>query len=226
MEIFLTGQVPVFSIFAWHIFEMIFLEPNSQAKKILGSKKVNILKIIYILAITTMCLGNAVHLIVNDLNNRAFNPALIASDSSYKELYFSIYFWDELFGHIALSVPLLALLGIILIGLSKEIPSRPLNWVEWILITLVGVGYGTVWFYGFTEGQVTRVASIINLFLLLYILFNELKNPNFLKDHPFVWIVLIETIIFLSFAIIWCFIFGLKPYYPYFYQPEEETWNF
>ena len=168
IEIFLAG--PVFSISAWILFEKIFLDEKSASQEILSSRIITALKIIFFLAIGTMCIGNAVHIIVDDLNARAFNIAEIQTNPLYADLYFTIYFWDEFFGHLAVFVPLFVLMGIFMGGLLLESPSRSLRWFEWLFITLIGIGYGIGWFHGFAEGQATFVICLINLFLIIFIL--------------------------------------------------------
>ncbi|MHA1797414.1 MAG: hypothetical protein ACTSVY_03105 [Candidatus Helarchaeota archaeon] len=223
LEIFLTG--PVFSIIAWMVFEKIFMKKNDKNHENLTPRTIFLLKVIFFLAIGTMCLGNAVHLVVNDLNNRAFDLTKILTDPNYADLYYSIYFWDELFGHMALAVPLFVLLGIYAFGFYNEPPSRPLRWFEWLFVTLVGIGYGINWFYGFTEGQATFVIFIINIILTGMILSWQFKKKLTIKEHPFIYAILVEVIVFIICTIIWGVLTGIKPYYPFFYQPGETIWS-
>ncbi|MBA7643414.1 hypothetical protein ES703_51139 [subsurface metagenome] len=222
IEIFLMG--PVFSVITWKVFKSIFLDEQILLKEKLSTKWITALEVIFFVSVCTMCLGNAIHKVVNDLNRRAFDVTKILSDPLYADLYYAIYFWDEIFGHMALAVPLMILMSMFMGGLLFSPPSRDLKWFEWLFITLVGIGYGIVWFYGFAEGQATFVLLLINVGLVLFIVATKFKKKKCIRDHPFVWVVLIEALIFITCSIIWGLITGLKPYYPFFKQPGEELW--
>jgi len=90
IEIFLMG--PVFSVISWIVFKRIFLDEKSKLKEKLSAKWITALEVIFFIAIGTMCLGNAIHKVVNDLNRRAFDITKILSDTSYADLYYAIYF--------------------------------------------------------------------------------------------------------------------------------------
>ncbi|MHA1339331.1 MAG: hypothetical protein ACTSRZ_03590 [Promethearchaeota archaeon] len=109
--------------------------------------------------------------------------------------------------------------------------------LKWIFITLSGIGFGIEWFYGWAEGQALFVTSLINIGIIIYNIYNILHKSRAksdsdskfytkykLKDHPFSVFLLIEATIFIIATILWGIFEGIKPYYPFFYQPDEKLW--
>ncbi|MHA1819373.1 MAG: hypothetical protein ACTSU2_12970 [Promethearchaeota archaeon] len=233
LEIFLPGVI--FSLFLWKCFEIAYSYGSESKfgeqviKREYSERMVSIMKYVMVLFIAWMNVGNSVHVVANHLNNRAFNFSHDFSDPSYAALYYEIYYWDEFFGHINMMLPLFGFLFIYLLGIVHFRRSIKLKWFEWLFIFLAAIGFGLAWFFGWAEGQCLLLASMVEFILLIIVIYYiSTKKESIkikLKEHPFMVFVLVQAVEFIIATIIWGIVEGVKPYYPFFYQPGEELWS-
>ncbi|MHA1732028.1 MAG: hypothetical protein ACTSU5_08785 [Promethearchaeota archaeon] len=211
VEIFLTG--PVFAAWTWHLVDRM---PGSDVRSGVRWGMA--------IALGSMVVGNAVHLVANDLNSRTLGLSRDFSDPAFTRLYFPIYWWDEFFGHAVLALSLYAVLGVVAFLSAREFPGRGLGSSRLAFLGVVGAGYGATWFYGWAEGQVLLPCAVLNAGFVAAVFLARRFWSARVREHPFLVVLLVQAVVFLVLVAWWGAATGLKPQYPFFYQPGEESW--
>ncbi|MHA1793933.1 MAG: hypothetical protein ACTSVI_14930 [Promethearchaeota archaeon] len=245
LDILLPGVL--FSLVLWKVFEMscqmmpdglAFPEKEHSSGDERHSqdsgrnvRELKFLKYLMVTLIVLYNIGNGVHVISNHLNKIALRYSRDFSDPLYSQLYNEIYFWDEIFGHLLMAIPLFLILLVYLIGIVNHVAtsSKKIKPYWWVFVILSAIGFGLEWFYGWAEGQCLLVSSILEMILLITIVYmastRNKKITGYLKKHPFITFMFIQAMFFISATVAWGFVIGIKAQYPFFYQPGEEIWS-
>jgi len=189
-------------------------------------------KIIYdyliLILLAIFIIGNSSHVIVNRINGTLLKDGYIQTvlrdnpTSKMADAYKLIYFYDEYVGHLAMMIPVF-FIQIVLLRSQIQIPQefKKLHPVEITLLIALGLLNGIYNSYSLIEGQANIVLLILHLLLLPIILWLILKKKYSIKKHPILLFLMIQIFGFVIYSIIWISITGLKPYYPFTYQPSE-----
>ncbi|MHA1340610.1 MAG: hypothetical protein ACTSRZ_17910 [Promethearchaeota archaeon] len=182
----------------------------------------------YVFFLIIFIFGNTSHILINRVNSlvQSLDP-----NNIYTEAYRFIYFFDEYFGHLVLSI---GFLGMATINLSDQIKvkCRNLNILEKICVIFFGLGFGAVFAATLMEGQSTFPILIYYVVILIYLINNIRKITKYqtknssksLWKYPILIFFLLNSIGFILFSIIYGIIMGIKPYYPFFIQIGGDNW--
>jgi len=214
-EIILMGPVSAIIFF----FLMKYL--ISEIDKAKGKNKYYTI-LIEIGVITFICIlvmGHALHMLFDHANRVYYNSHGKQMDTS--ELYSLLYYLDEFIGHHFIH---LSYFGLICMALLTELISkdnRKLKWFELITTIILGIGLSLVWGYATYEGQSAFMMLVLcSILLVAEIIVALIKKVNPL-ENPILLATIIANIIVIGLFIWWVAMFGLKPYYPFIYQPSE-----
>ena len=184
---------------------------------------------LYYIFMGLMIFGNTSHVLANNFTHllQTLDPTL--RDTS---LFYSIYFWDEYFGHLAL---VLGMYGMALTNLAKQIKVPLLEYKmspdKWIHMILTGIGLGVGISLAMMEGQSNPIFLLLNVVLLITLLVyvvrsknrNEINGDNWsIKNHPVIVLFILESIFFIISSVVWGLVYGIMDHYPYFYQNGGE----
>jgi len=213
---------PIFTILSFVLIKRILDDLKEQQ---LADKKVMFFWIIYLIAIVVYNYGNMIHVTMNRLN------AQIIEDYNTQDLYYFVYFLDEVVGHLFLTIGFFIVFTetsyLHTISLQKHTKSEELtnflmnnNERNWNF--LFGIGLGAFTAFAYLEGQCAFVFLLLNpIFCGLLILYNNKWTSIKLKDNSMMIMYLLMTIAFAITIIIWGLVTGFKPVYPFFYQNSE-----
>ncbi len=212
---------PIFTIISFFAIKRVFDELN-QVK--FSKNKESICYIVYLIAIAVFNYGNMIHVTANRLNSQ------VIDDYNTEAFYYSIYFLDEFIGHLLITIGFfvvfveLTFLHSITIKKreeSKDTANFYMKDREPIFNCIFGVGLGAVTAEAYLEGQCAFLFLILNpLFSVILLLFAK-KIKIDIRMNSLLMLFIIMTIIFTIFVVVWAFLFGIKPYYPFFYQGSE-----
>ena len=214
-EIILMG--PVFAIIYYFLMKHLIngIDENE------GNNKyyIVLIEIGMLTFISISVMGHAIHMLFDKASWSYIYANNDEMDTS--ELYSLIYYSDEWLGHHLIHIGYFGYISMALITefLGKE--HRKLNWDELIYTITSGVGLSVVFGYVTYEGQAAVMMVVLcSILLVLEITLILIKRINPL-ERPILLATLIANIIVICFFIYWITAFGIKPYYPYVYQPSE-----
>lgn len=229
----LDGQLGSFSVTLRIILEVLFMGPFfaiiyyfliQYLKKEIDPEEgknhyyIIIIDICVITFISISCMGHIVHMMFDKASWLYYYANNEQMDTT--ELYSYIYYSDEILGHHLIHI---GLFGYLITGLFIELlvePSHKMRWDELIYTILLGIGMSLIGYATF-EGQAAFMMVILWGFVLLFELifvFTKKYNP---LQRPIMLSILINCVIFINVFIIWVIMFGIKPYYPFIFQPSE-----
>ncbi|MCP4762480.1 MAG: hypothetical protein GY870_11925 [archaeon] len=198
---------PTFGVIAWWIRTKTIGE--LQKNKLLYDKKWDYA---YIFCIGIMVMGNTAHVIAN-----RFSAAAVEVGGSLQ----GVYFYDEFFGHFVLVMPLF-LMSYINFKEQVRVPvSYKMDTSKWTAVILGSIGFGIGVSLAMLEGQNNLPIMIVQLIFLPKVLIELKKNWKEILTQPVIIFFLLELIAYIIMTIIHCSINGLKPNYPFMYQPSE-----
>ncbi|MHA1294780.1 MAG: hypothetical protein ACTSQJ_19245 [Promethearchaeota archaeon] len=213
---------PIFTILSFFLIKRV-LDDLKQCD--FPENKVHFYYIIYLIAIVLFNYGNMIHITMNRLN------AQIIENYSTEAVYYSVYFLDEIIGHLFLTIGFFIIFTEIsylhTLSLNKHHVQEDFS--EFLLKPgekkynfIFGIGLGVFTAFTYLEGQCAFVFLILNpIFCTLLIIYNNKKANLKIKDNSLIITFIIMTIAFAATVLIWGFITGFKPYYPFFYQKSE-----
>ncbi len=216
LEIIFMG--PIFAIV--YFFLMKYLIEGIDEERGKNKYYIKLLEIGVITFICISCMGHIVHMMFD----RASWMYILANNDSMdtSELYSYIYYSDEWLGHHLIHIGLYGytLMALFAEFLGKEEERRKLNGDELTYTILLGAATGII-AYTTYEGQAAFMMLILWTILLSVELFVIIIKKINILERPILLYTLINSIIFIILFIIWVSIFGVKPYYPFIYQPSE-----
>jgi len=213
-EIILMG--PVFAIIYYFLMKQLIIEIDKEQGK--NKYYVVLIEIGVLVFICISVMGHAIHVLFNNVS-RVYYDFNGGMDTS--ELYSLLYYSDEWLGHHLIHV---GYFGYIIMALFVEFlakENRKLNKDELLYAILCGIGLSIIFTYIACEGQAAvMVLTLCCVLLIIELIIIIMKNISIL-ERPILMCTLINNIIVIGFFILWVIIFGIKPYYPFIYQPSE-----
>ena len=86
---------------------------------------------------------------------------------------------------------------------------------------ILGLFNGIINSYSLMEGQSNIILLSLHLLLLSIILWLIWQKTLSIKNHPIFLFLFLQIIGFIGYSIVWIILTGLKPYYPFTFQPSE-----
>ncbi len=213
-EIILMG--PVFAIIYYFMMKRLIVEIDIEK----GKNKYYV-ALIEIGVLTFMCIsvmGHTIHMLF-DQANRVYYNSNDGMDTS--ELYSLLYYSDEWLGHHLIHIAYSGYIAMALITEFLGENHKRLRNDELIYTICCGVGMGLMFGYSTYEGQAAVLVVILCIILLIADLIIILVKKINILERPILICTIILSIIVICLFIWWVVVFGLKPYYPYIYQPSE-----
>ncbi len=213
-EIILMG--PAFAVIYFFLMKYLISDIDEEQGK--NKYYINLIEIGVVIFISISCTGHIVHVLFNEINKIYINSYNVMDTS---ELYSFIYYFDEWLGHHLIHI---GYFGYILMALLAEFlgkEHRKLNWDEIIYTFLSSIGLCIIFGYFTYEGQAAFMMLILcTLLLIIEVLVVFKKKVNVL-NYPILLATIACNMMVIGFFIAWTLVFGLKPYYPFVFQPSE-----
>lgn len=187
-----------------------------------------VLDIAFFALLCFFVMSNSSHVIVNRINGKLMGKdyikEVLVNDPTHGMSvgYLLIYWYDEYLGHLGMMAPLFLGQCILLyfqLHTPQEFKQVPL--VEKILFFILGAGNGLYNSYSLVEGQANIPLLVMHLLLLVTLIALLISKKYPFKSHPIMWFLFLQIAGFVIYSIIWIALTGLKPYYPFTYQPSE-----
>jgi hypothetical protein len=214
---------PVFSTFAIRTYELMREKVNPKKKKYIHGVLVSVLYITFVIIFN---FGAISHMVGNQLHNYIYEIEIaqgypIDPASILGALKAGIYLWDEVISHILIGI---GFIGLLFINIHLDLISDEVIKIlpyEFIMIVIGGflLGVGTA--IGFIEGQCAILCLILLGVLSILIIVIVKKNHYQYQKYPFLLCGLSMCIGFFVMVIIWIIYSGVKPYFPFLWQPSE-----
>jgi uncharacterized integral membrane protein len=183
---------------------------------------------IFLILIFFFIVSNTCHVVVNRINGTLLyqeyirDVILFDPEHGMSAGYLLIYYYDEYLGHLGMMAPLFfGQLVIFRNQLKNPQYLKDIHLIELMLLVILAIGGGLFNSYSLMEGQSNIPLLVLHLLIIplfLWLLFG--KKFKF-KENPMFLFFLLQTVGFLIYSIIWIAMTGLKPYYPFTYQPSE-----
>jgi hypothetical protein len=168
------------------------------------------------------------------LVNRLFNVVSAQAKSFYDatglgyDNYVFAYFLDEIVGHLIMNAGLVLYYIVMAAAAPRDsVPlSRPehaLNGGEKLLVLVVSAVHGAIFSIENMEGQ-SMVFSLVLMGAMacaLFLFTIARRNNLAISNRPFLLFIAVQLVVMLVFSIVWGIALGVKPYYPFFYEPSE-----
>ena len=215
---------PVFTIISFILLKRILEDFNQNHD--LENMEVNesFYYSLYLIAVVIFNYGNIIHVLMNRLN------AQIITEYNDKYFYYYVYFLDEFIGHFLITLGffiifcemcILHTINLKFNNYTKNNEKILLENSEHLIHSLFGIALGVATALTYLEGQCAFFFLVANTITLIFlILFSKTKRIRF-KENSLLILFTLMTITFSLVVITWAFIFGIKPYYPYYYQISE-----
>ena len=216
LSMFVTGAA--FAILAMKIFIELYHSERSSIMVHVSPKNMNVIDGLFIFSVASYVLFNAVHEVIKFVGYMIDQLPVDVSSSPFATLYNYVYFYHEYFGHL-FSIPLMIIFTIFAFGFLHEPPTRKLKWYAWLFLCAIGLGFGATWVEGWAEGECQVINAIYDLGLVIAIAIIFHKNRMKLTAHPLFCVLVVEALVFMAGVVIWGFLYGLLPYYPFFKEP-------
>ena len=170
--------------------------------------------------------GNITHITMNRLNSQV--PTALETEA----FYYSIYFLDEIIGHLFITLGFFVILTEICyihtLSLKKRVGSDSFSnffmrsRIEGHITVIFGILGGIITAFSYLEGQCAFVFLLLNpICSVLLFYFNEKRANVKFKKNLILVMFLLMTVTFTITVIIWGLFTGFKPVYPFFYQNSE-----
>ncbi|MHA1149429.1 MAG: hypothetical protein ACTSR8_14425 [Promethearchaeota archaeon] len=212
---------PIFTILSFLLVKRLLDELRKQG---ISENKILFYYALFLTAIVLYNYGNIIHVTMNRLNAR------VKDDYNTDELYYEIYYLDEMIGHHFLTIGFFIVFAEVcyLHNLSlRNAKAREMNndfllkKGEELWNYVFGFGLGIATALAYLEGQCAFLFLILNPIVCLILVIHSYKSSKLIKENSLLMIFIIMTIVFTFTVLIWAVGTGIKPYYPYFYQNSE-----
>jgi hypothetical protein len=201
----------LFSVNCFHTYNLL---EERQKKKIMR------LRYYFIISIIILNFGVITHMVANQLHEYIYKledeGVIIAAGSTLENLALGLYFWDEVISHILSGIGFFLLL-ILFIRMERtgqnigDFSSK----LTFLMSFFVGIGVAA----GLIEGQCGYIFFIVAIVLLIFIPVHMIGQKYITK--PFNAATLFMLIGYVIFTLIYVYLTGLKPNYPYIKQLSE-----
>jgi hypothetical protein len=192
----------------------------------MSKRKARVLEVLLILSIALLNSGIMI--------NRLFNIASAQAKAFYDATslgagnYIFAYYLDELVGHHLMNAGMVLYYALMAIAMPRDSScfaktEFAMNGGERVLVLVSSAIYAVVFSIENLEGQsaVFSIALMGALTGIIIIATMARKNKLSAWNRPFLMFLTIEIITMLVFVLVWGLVLGIKPYYPFFYEPSE-----
>jgi hypothetical protein len=168
------------------------------------------------------------------LINRLFNVISAHAKEFYDttglgyDNYTFAYFLDEIVGHHLMNAGLVLFYVVMAIAAPRDSaplsrPEHALNGGEKLLVLVSSAVYGLIFTIENLEGQSMVFSLILMGALVCTIVLSTMvkRNKLAISNRPFLLFLVVQLLVMLVFSIAWGIALGVKPYYPFFYEPSE-----
>jgi hypothetical protein len=166
--------------------------------------------------------------------NRLFNVVSAQAKSFYGatgigyDNYVFTYFLDEIVGHHLMNAGFVLYYVVMAVAKPRDSlplskPEHALNGGERVLVLVASAVHGVIFSIENLEGQ-SMVFSLVMLGAMAcgIVLATLVKrNKLAILNRPFLLFIAVQLVVMLVFTIVWGIALGVKPYYPFFYEPSE-----
>ncbi|MEX2683815.1 MAG: hypothetical protein Q6373_019740 [Candidatus Sigynarchaeota archaeon] len=193
---------------------------------LMPAKKARVLELLFVVSVSLFNAGILV--------NRLFNVVSAQAKAFYEAMgfgyqnYVFAYFLDEIVGHLLMNSGLVLFYFVMAIAAPRDsIPlSRPehaLNGGERLLVLASSGVHAAIFSIENLEGQsmAFTLALTGSLACVLFLAMVARHNKISIMNRPFLMFLTTQLVVMLLFATMWGIALGVKPYYPYFYEPSE-----
>ena len=211
---------PIFTIFSFFLLRRILthLSENGHTEH-----KVIFAYVVFLIAIVLFNYGNIIHVTMNRLNSQ------IRDEYGTEQVYYSVYYLDEIIGHHFLTIGFFIIFvencALHTLNLSKSLdsgdPKILMNPTEKKWNYVFGSLLGAITAFAYLEGQSAFLFLILNPIFSGLLIIYSLKKKIKIQENSLLMLFLLMTVVFSVVTILWGILFGIKPYYPYFYQNSE-----
>ncbi|MFX0101408.1 MAG: hypothetical protein ACFFCS_17670 [Candidatus Hodarchaeota archaeon] len=212
---------PVFCSFGWYAYSKMYNNiPDDRWKKKIQPE----LNILYVIAITFIVMGTALHGITNRIHELMKDESLTGN-----EAYYTTYFYDEIISHLLIPAGFFGMLFINAILDAREgNKDLKLAHTEMYISIAIGAALSGTWTFSLLEGQVDLFYSIIFTIIPFFVLFlkwflNKRKGWNFsIKNNPYILVLFVFCISNVSSTLTWLFWYWPPHrFWPFLHQPSE-----
>ncbi|MHA1684480.1 MAG: hypothetical protein ACTSUE_26315 [Promethearchaeota archaeon] len=218
IEIIMTG--PLVSMVMVYCFRKMvqFWEVDD----IISDRKEKLLNILILLCVLLLNTGV--------FTNRIFNivSAHLKEIPAAHDQYVWAYFLDEFLGHTLSHLGL----SLFLFTMALTMPlntnllgekSYRMNGGERVLVFIPALAYGVINSYANLEGQTALLTLVFLsiLAILLILVVKKVSGKVFIINRPFLLFIISQVLVMVVFLTIWVVATGIKPFYPFFFQPTE-----
>lgn len=221
MDLLFIG--PIFTILSFLVVKRIL---DSLPTPNFSENKKQLCYIIFLIAIVCYNYGNMIHVTMNRLNSQ------IIEEYNTEDFYYSVYFLDEIVGHLLITIGFfvvfveLCFLHTLDLKFKKQLSQEAFakllmtkQEVRWNFIFSVGLGIVSA--FAYLEGQCAFLFLILNPIISLLLIFYSRRAKVRVKENSLITLFILMTITFAIVVLIWAGLFGVKLYYPFFYQNSE-----
>ena len=219
IDLLLIG--PIFTILTFLLMRRIITDYSRYTE---SKDRIQGLYVAYLIAIVLFNYGTIIHVTMNRLNSQ------ITGDLRSEGVYDAIYFLDEVIGHLFLTLGFflilyeaayLHMLTIKHRSEAKDLEGFMLGEGEKRINLFYGIALGVITTVAYLEGQCAFIFLILYpIFTVLFIIMAKKQGVS-LQENSFLVMILLMTIFFTISTVLYAFITGIKPVYPFFYQPSE-----
>jgi hypothetical protein len=193
---------------------------------LMPARKASVLGMLFAVSIAMLNAG----LLVNRLFNVVSAQAKYFFDTVHEGYanYVFAYFLDEIVGHHLMNAGFVLYYVVMAVAAPQDsIPlSRPehaLNGGERVLVLVSSAVHAVLFSIENLEGQSMVFSLVLMGATACVILLVTMARRNKLAflNRPFFFFIAVQLVVMLVFAVIWGIALGVKPYYPFFYEPSE-----
>ncbi len=196
------------------------------AAGLMSPGKARVLGLLFAVSIALLNTG----LLINRLFNVVSAQAKVFYDATGQgyENYVYAYFLDEIVGHHLMNAGFVLYYAVMVVAAPRNstLLSRPehkLNGGERVLVLGSSAVHGVIFSVENLEGQSMFFSLVVMGAVAGVIVLVTMARCNKLAllDRPFLLFIAVQLMVMLMFAMIWGIALGVKPYYPFFYEPSE-----
>ncbi|MHA1791771.1 MAG: hypothetical protein ACTSVI_03940 [Promethearchaeota archaeon] len=224
LEVILLG--PVFCVCSWHANKILIENLSDDARNAL---KIDNWRSLYLAFITLIMIGGSFHALANKLHSM-----LKLENVSSGEIFYAVYFWDEILSHYLIPAGYFGMVYINAILDSHENNKDiPLTISERGIVIVLSAILSIIWTYALLEGQTAWFYSLVFagtiVLLIIFRLMHLIQKRNKpsdkwhvkIRNNPYILFLLVFSIVNVIFVVSWALVTGTKPYMPFLYQPSE-----
>ncbi|NMC05692.1 MAG: hypothetical protein GYA24_10795 [Candidatus Lokiarchaeota archaeon] len=197
-----------------------------RAAGLMPCMKARILGLLFAMAIVLLNTGLLVNRLFNVVSAQA--KAFFDATGLGHDNYVFAYFLDEIVGHHLMNA------GFVLFYLVMAIvppidplpfskPEHALNGGERVLVLVASAVHGIIFSIENLEGQSMVFTLVVMGGMAGAIMIAAMVKRNKMAplNNPFLLFIVVQLVVMLAFSVVWGLALGVKPYYPFFYEPSE-----